>query len=185
MQKKTVAMMAVMGCAAAMLSGCGIKQEVYDAKVTELDAAWLEIKGLKGQIEDGKALLDNKKKELRTAVQAAEIEADKLKDAKTKEAATASALAAEKTTVSGLERKLSSAKSSADRARKDADKAEGDLETLQGAYAVLNARWKQFEDNLSALDKAVGSKGGSPVAVQEEAGVAPKAKSAMELMNEL
>ncbi len=184
MQKRTVAIMAVMGCAVAMLTGCGIKQEVFDAKVVELDTANQEIEALNGTIVDKDSLMENKKGELRTANAKLEEQVAEISKANAKAAETASELEIEKTKVSGLEGRLESAKSSATRARKATDEVDAELETLQEAYTVLNARWDQFEENLNTLDKTVGPAADAPmVAIEEDAGV--EGKTAMEMLNDL
>ena len=179
MQKRTVAMMAVMGCTVAMLTGCGVKQEIHDATLSELDTAMQKNVTLKGEIADKDSLMENKKGELRTANAKLDEQVAEINKANAKAAETASELEIEKTRVSGLESRLDSAKSSATRARKATDDVEAELETLQEAYVVLEARWDQFEQNLNTLDKTVGPAADAPV------GAGVEGKTAKELMNEL
>ncbi len=182
MQKRTIATMVVVGCAAAMLTGCGVKQEIHDAVVADLNTAMQDIEALNVTITEKDAALDKEKSALRKAGVELTSANERIQTAKTKEAETAAALSAEQTKVSSLEGQLSSEKSRVASAQQDASALEGELATLQDAYKLLEARWKQFEDNLNTLDKTVGS-AKAPTAPA----VAPAAadKSTVDLLSEM
>jgi chromosome segregation ATPase len=172
MQKKTIAMIMVAGCAATLLTGCGIPEEEHLKVVNERDAKIVEIDKLKGDYADLQSLLDAEKAKVRTA----RIEQDdlngRLSKAKASEATIASALASEKSKVSRLESNLSNEKSKSQRIQANVNELETELEALKEQYKQLEKRWEQFENNLNTLDTTVGTaEGGAPVAGKSTGGV--------------
>lgn len=180
MQKKTIAMMAVAGCMATLLSGC-ISQEEYDAKLKELDTAKQTIETLEGTVEDLEADVKKERSNARTATVKLVSAKDNEKILKAKEAVAVSALASEKATVSGLESELSAEKANVVTARKSADDAIADLAELQTAYKTLKARWTQIEANRKAINGA-----STPAKKSPAVAPAPKAdSSALDMLNEM
>lgn len=178
MQKKTIAMMVVAGCAAMMLTGCGVKQEIHDAKVAELNTAWQEIEGLKGKNADLDSLLNAEKAKLSSTRTDLDAATGRIKKLTAKEAETASALADEKAKVADLSSDLSSAKAKATSAQEAADEAGTELATLQAAYKTLQARWNQFNKNMQTLGQPQSATPGAAVQEGDE-------RSALDLLNEM
>ncbi len=179
MQKQAIAMMAVVGCAVTMLTGCGIPKEKHQAVVDDLNAKMAEIETLKGNAAELDSKLDAERDKVRKAGIVSENAAELLAKSKAATAEAASALANEEAKVNKLERDLSAEKSKVVSAQQNADEVATDLADLQSAYKVLQARWKQFEENLNALDDTVGGSAASaPAAVSE-------GKSALDLLNEM
>jgi chromosome segregation ATPase len=182
MQIKTGAMMMAVGCAVAMLTGCGVKQELFDAKVVELNTALAEAQGLKVKITDLNSLLEAEKAKARTAKIEMDDAAERLvaADKKIKEAGVA--LADEKAKVAVLERDVASAKSATMSAREQTAGVETELAKAQDDYKKLQMRFDQFEKNMKALDAAQKA----PAA--PKAAAAPKRaseKSALEILTEM
>lgn len=179
MQKRVMATMVVVGCAVSMLTGCGVKQEIHDATIAELNTAFQEIEAQKGTIVDKEEALDKEKSALRKAGVELDSANERIKTAQAKEAETAAALASEKTTVSNLKSQLSSEKSRVSSAQQNVSELESELADLQEAYKSLQGRWKQMEDNLNDLDKVAGpAKASAPVAADGDA-------SAVDLLSEM
>lgn len=176
MQKNAIAMMAVVGCAVTMLTGCGVPQEEYDAKLGELNTAWQEIETLKGQNADTQSLLDAEKAKVRTTRIELDDASDRIKAAQAKEAETAGALADAKAQVSRLESNLSAEKARTVNAQEVADEIAIELAEAQEEIKNLLKRWKQLEDNLTVLDETVGPDTGASAAGD---------KSAMDLLDEM
>ncbi len=178
MQKQAIAMMAVVGCAVTMLTGCGIPKEEHQAVVDDLNAKMAEIETLKGNVAALDSKLDAEKSKVRKAGIELENAAERLTKSKAAVAEASSALASETAKVNRLEGDLSSEKSKVVSAQQNADEVATDLADLQTAYKVLQARWKQFEDNLNTLDDTVGpGKASAPAAGGD--------KSALDLLNEM
>ena len=176
MQMKTIAMMTAVGCAAAILTGCGVPQEDFDAKAAELTAAQTEIKGLEGKNADLESLLNSEQGKVRKKVAELKLANKNIAALKTSEAKTASTLADEKSKSAQLERKVSSAQSATSDAQDLTEKVETKLADLQEEYQKLQARFDQFEKNMNALT-APPKKAAAP---------APESpKSAMDLLNEM
>lgn len=176
MQKRTIAMIAVVGCAVTMLTGCGVPQEEYDAKLGELNTAWQEIETLKGKNADTQSLLDAEKAKVRTARIEMDDASERIKTSQAKETETASALAAEKSKVSRLESSLTAEKARTMSAQEATDEVEMELAEAQEEIKLLLKRWKQLEDNLNTLDGTVGPDTSAPAAGD---------KSALDLLNEM
>ncbi len=187
MQKQAIAMMAVVGCAATMLTGCGIPKEKHQAVVDDLNAKIAEIETLKGNAADLDSKLDAERDKVRKAGIEAENEADRLAKSKAAVAEALSELANEESKVGKLEGDLSAEKAKVVSAQQNADEVATDLADLQAAYKVLQARWKQFEDNLNALDDTVGpGKASAPTPAVAPAPVGEgEGKSTLDLLNEM
>jgi chromosome segregation ATPase len=189
---KAMAMMVAAGCAVGMLTGCGIPEEEHNAKIAELNTAWQEIESLKGKNTDLDSLFNSEKAKLRTARIELEDTITRLKGSQKKEAVTASALASEKSTVAGLEKEVSSAKSATMRAKEETVEVEATLVALEEEHDALQVRFDQFNRNMQALSGAP-TETAAPVVVVEEltleemvAEQAPtKPKTALDLLNEM
>ncbi|MEN8255132.1 MAG: hypothetical protein ABFR33_06640 [Verrucomicrobiota bacterium] len=152
---KRVMMMVVAGCAMGLLTGCGVPQEEYDAKIGELNAAAAEAETLNGEIADLKSLLkaeQGKFNSKRIDLDGAE---KRIAELEKKEAAAAKALADEKGKVSQLESDLAAAKSAKGMAQDKASELEAALAGLQGKYDKLVADFEQFKKNMRSLGAPV------------------------------
>ena len=185
MQMKTIAMMAAVGCAVTLLTGCGVPQEEHDAKIAELNTAWQEIESQKGKNTDLESLLNAEKAKLRTTRIELDDAAERIAASQTKQAETATALATEKAKISKLESGLSSAKAATMRAQEAATETEDALAKLQEDYQKLQGRFDQFEKNMRALDGAQ-SVGAAPKAAPKASGPAKSdSEAAMDLLNQM
>jgi len=179
MQIKTIAMMMAAGCAVAMLTGCGVPQEDFDAKVAELATAGAEIEALNVKLADKESLLDAERSKSSNA-NAKLAAANKSNVAlKTKEAQTASSLVDEKAKVARLETDVASAQSATASAREQTREVETELDELQEDYQTLQNRFDQFEKNMKALDTP------RVVAPAVAAPVASETKSALDVLNDM
>lgn len=185
MQMKTIAMMAAVGCAVTLLTGCGVPQEEHDAKIAELNTAWQEIESLKGKNTDLDSLLNAEKAKLRTARIELDDAAERITASKTKQAETASALASEKSKVSGLESDVSSAKAATMRAQEAASEVEAELAKLQKEHQKLQGRFDQFEKNMRALDSAQAGRSAPKAAPKASGPAKSDAETAMDLLNQM
>ena len=181
MQMKTIAMMAAVGCAVTILTGCGVPQEEHDAKIGELNTAWQEIESLKGKNTDLESLLNAEKAKLQTTRIELDDAAERIAASKTKQAETASALATEKAKIPELESKLSSEKAATIRAQEAATEAEDALAKLQEDYQKLQGRFDQFEKNMKVLN-ATQSAGSAPKA---SSSANPEDATALDLLNQM
>jgi chromosome segregation ATPase len=173
MQMKTIAMMAAVGCAATLLTGCGVKQEVHDAKITELNTAWAEIESLKGKNADIESLNEAEKAKQRTLRIELDDAEERIATSQTKQNELADELTAEKTKSVELEGAVSSAKAGAMQAQEVAATTQEALTKLEEAYIKLEARFEQFSKNMRTLD------GSSPAPSKSDAA------TAMELLNQM
>ena len=179
MQKRSIAMMAAVGCAVTMLTGCGISKEEHQAVVDDLNAKMAEIETLKGNAAELDSKLDAEKSKVRKKGIELENAAEDLAKSKTATAEASSALASETAKVNTLERALSSEKSRVVSAQQNTEEVAADLADLQTAHKVLQARWDQFKKNLDTLDDTAGSgKARTPVAADD-------GRSALDLLNEM
>ena len=179
MQMKTIAMMAAVSCAATLLTGCGVKQEVHDAKITELNTAWAEIESLKGINADIESLNEANKAKQRTLRIELDDAEERIATSQTKQNELASELTAEQTKSLELEGELSSAKAGAMQAQEVATTTQEALTLLQEAYIKLEARFEQFSKNMRALD------GSSPAPAKADGPAKSDAETAMDLLNQM
>lgn len=182
MKMKSIAMMMVSGCALVMLTGCGVKQELFDAKVGELNTAWAEIETLKGKITDLESLLNAEKAKVQTGRIELDDATQRITAGQKKEAETASALADEKAKVIGLEKQIATAKTATASAQEATASVEAELATLQEEHKKLQVRFDQFETNMKALDTARNPVS-APKAVAPSKPVAEK--SALDILNDM
>jgi chromosome segregation ATPase len=172
-------MMVVVGCAATMLTGCGVPQEEHDAKIAELNTAWQEIESLKGNNTDLEALLEANKAKLRTTRIELDDAAERISVSQTKQNELASEISAEKAKTVELESELSSAKSSAMQAQEAATTAEEALAQLKIAYKQLEARFEQFSKNMRSLDGKQSAPGKTDGPAKSDA------ETAMDLLDQM
>ncbi len=148
---KRIVMMVVAGCAMGLLTGCGVPQEEYDAKIGELNAAWAEAETLKGKITDLESLLKAEQGKVRSTRIELDDAEKRITELTEKDAAAAKALADEKGKVSGLESDLAAAESAKGMAEDRSSEAETALAVLQGNYDKLLADFEQFKKNIRSL----------------------------------
>lgn len=183
MQIKTIAMMMAMGCTVAVLTGCGVPKDQFEAKVAELDKATKEIETLKGKNADLESLLNSEKSKLRNAHADLDKAAKRIATLKQAEATASSALADQKALVQNLKSKLAAAQSSLSSAQSQTEEAKSALATLQEEYAKLKKRFEALQKNMKALT--------APPQVSAPQSVAPAAaessteKSALDVLNEM
>jgi chromosome segregation ATPase len=179
MKMKAIAMMAAVGCAVTMLTGCGVPKEDHEAKIAELNTAWQEIESLKGKNTDLESLLKAEQTKLRTARIELDDAAERISASQTKQAETASALATEKSKALGLESEVSSAKAETMSAQEAASEAEAALAKLQEDYKTLEGRFDQFSKNMQALDGTQSAPGSAHGSARSDA------EAAMDLLNQM
>jgi len=187
MQIKTIATMVAVGCAATILTGCGVPQEEYDAKVTALDTAMKDIEGLKGKNADLESLLNSEKSKVRNTRIELDNATKRIATLKKAEAAAASALADEKSKVVSLEGKVSSAQAALASAQTQTADAESALNTLQAEYAKLKKRFESLQKNMNALNAAPKAaaprRKAAPAPAQAPAPTAER--SALDVLNDM
>lgn len=169
MLMRRVVMLVVTACVLGMLTGCGVPQEEYDAKIAELNDAWGEIDTLKGKVADLESLLKAETGKVRSTRIELDDASKRIKELMEQEAASATALAEEKGKVAELESDLASAKSATGMAEDRTDEIQAALDTLQAQYDALKARFDQYVKNMRAL-------GGEPPAEVEAPAAAPVEK---------
>ena len=168
MQIKTIAMVMAVGCAAAVLSGCGVPQKDFDAKVSELNSALEQVESLKGKNADLESLLNSersKSKDLRIELTAAAKRIAALKKA---EAQAASSLADQKAQVETLDTDLTAARSALETAKERAETAEAELAKLQKKCAELEKRLEQYKRNMHSLGGSTPAPASAPVSAPTE-----------------
>ena len=163
MKVRTIAMMMAVGCVATFLTGCGVPQEEHDAKLAELDAAWTEIEGLKGDLTDKESLLNAEKIKVKNGTLALASATEQINVSKKKEAETASALADEKSKSLKLENAVTSAKAATARANDETASVQDELANLQGEYEKLQSRFEQYQQNMTALNSPSAAPSAGPV----------------------
>jgi len=183
MQIKTIAMMVAVGCAATILTGCGVPQEEYDAKVTALDTAMKDIETLKGKNADLESLLNSEKSKVRNTRIELDNATKRIATLKKAEAAAASALADEKSKVVALESKVSSVQAALANAQAKTADTENALSALQAEYEKLKKRFESLQKNMNALraPKVAAPKKAAPA----PAPVPTAEKSALDVLNEM
>ena len=152
---KRIIMMAAAGCAIGLLTGCGVPQEEYDAKIGELNAAWAENETLNGKNTDLESLLKAEQGKVRSTRIELDDASKRVAELKEKDAAAAKALADEKGKVSGLESDLAASTSAKGMAEDRSSEAETALASLQGKYDKLVADFEQFKKNMRSLGAPV------------------------------
>lgn len=152
---KRIIMTVAAGCAMGLLTGCGVPQEEYDAKIGELNTAWAETETLKGKIADFESLLKAEQQKFNSKRIELDAAEKRISDQKEKDAAAAKALANEKGKVSELESDLAATKSAKGMAEDRSNEAEDALAVLQGKYDKLLADFDQFKKNMRALGASV------------------------------
>lgn len=165
---RRVVMLAVTACVLGMLTGCGVPQEEYDAKIAELNDAWGEIDTLKGKVADFESLLKAEKSKVRSTRIELDDASKRIKELTAQEAASATALAEEKGKVAELESDLASAKSATGMAKDRASEIEDAMAALQAEYDALKARFDQYVKNMRALGGEPPAEVDAPVAVSAE-----------------
>jgi len=183
MQIKTIAMMVAVGCAATILTGCGVPQEEYDAKVAALDTAMKDIEGLKGKKADLESLLNSEKSKVRNTRIELDNATKRIATLKKAEAAAASALADEKSKVVSLEGKVSSAQAALASAQTLTADAESALVALQAEYEKLLKRFESMQKNMNAL--SAPPKKAAPARVSAPAPAPTAEKSALDVLNDM
>jgi len=161
---KKIATATLLGCATLMLSGC-VKQEEYDAKVTEAETLKKETVSLQAKLADQQALLEKEKEKahkLRTDLGDVTSRLAKLQK---EHAKTAIDLADQKAKSEKISKQLTSATASAKRATEDAEKSTAQLSELREKYEVVKQRLEQLERNLKALSGIDDSASTSPAII--------------------
>ena len=149
MQIKAIMTMLTVGCAAMMLTGCGVPKKDFEAKVSELNSTLEQLESLKGKCADKESLLQSecsKSRDLRAQLTAAAKRIAALKKA---EAETATALADQKAAAENFQSEITTARSTAQAASDRAEAAEAELEKLQKKYKELEKRFQQYKRNMS------------------------------------
>lgn len=187
MQIKSIAMMIAVGCAATMLTGCGVPQEDYDAKVAELNTAQKEIESLKGKKADLESLLNSEKSKVRRTNLDLSAASKRITALRTAEAEASSALADEKTKVVELESKLSSAQTVLATAKKQAAEATSALNSIEDEYNKLMIRFESLQKNMKALNASprVATPKATPKVAPKAASAPSKEKTALDVLNEM
>ena len=191
---RRVVMLVATVCVLGMLTGCGVPQEEYDAKIAELNDAWGEMDTLKGKVADLESLLKAEQGKTRSTRIELDDASKRIKELTEQEAATAKALAEEKGKVAELESGLASAKSAAGMAEDRTDEVQAALDTLQAQYDALKARFDQYVKNMRALgaeppaEMAVSSPAPqteAPAAEPESAAAEPESESALDILDDM
>ena len=173
MQKKTMAMIMMVGCSAMLLTGCGVSEEEHNKVLKQVEDRDKEIVTMKDAVEQQKeavATEQAKARKLEADVSVLNEEINKIKGAV---AAETEKYSAEQQKVSALESELSTAKSDVARIQATLTASETALKELNGKYQNMLKRWKQFEQNLQNLDEELG--GTTVIKDATEAVEAPKA----------
>jgi len=177
---KRIIMMVAAGCAIGLLTGCGVPQEEYDAKIGELNAAWAENETLNGKNTDLESLLKAEQGKVRSTRIELDDAGKRVAELKEKDAAAAKALADEKGKVSGLESDLAASTSAKGMAEDRSSEAESALAALQGKYDKLVADFEQFKKNMRSLGASVPA---SP-APESDAGESAS-KTALDILDDM
>jgi len=148
---KRIVMMVVAGCAIGLLTGCGVPQEEYDAKIGELNAAAAEAEILNDKITDLESLLKAEQGKFNSKRIELDDAEKRITELTEKDAAAAKTLADEKGKVSELESDLAATKSAKGMAEDRSSEAETALAVLQGKYDKLLADYEQFKKNVRSL----------------------------------
>jgi chromosome segregation ATPase len=167
MQKKSIAMMLVAGCAVGMLTGCGIPEEEHNAIIAEMEAKFkAEEEKLNIKIAEQDSVITSEKAKVRTSRIELDDATERIKGLQQKSAETATELASEKTKVAQLESELKTSKSATAAAQDQAMEAENKFNTLDVEYQELKRRFEMFQKNMSALNQA--SKPAAPKAATQD-----------------
>jgi chromosome segregation ATPase len=147
-------MMAVAGCAIGILTGCGVKKEVHEAMIADLnaqmataaEAAQANIDELQDQLKSAdnkitKMELDNKEY------------AETITQLKKDISGLKTSLEDEKNSIAQLESSLSSAKSATARANQQAEEAENDRATMEMEKQEVQRRFDMLRKNILDLNK--------------------------------
>lgn len=186
---RRIVMMVMAGCMVGMLTGCGVPQEEFDAKVAELDAAAETNNMLTAKVEDLGTQLNAEKSKGRSMQLKLDDANKSLSEMEAKDVASAQALVAEQGKVADLESALSTLKSAKQLADDQISELEAALAELQAEYENLQHRFGQLKKNMLSFGE-----GGSSPAVQPQASSAPQtsgkapaadSKSALDLLDEM
>lgn len=186
---RRIVMMVMAGCMVGMLTGCGVPQEEFDAKVAELDAAAETNNMLTAKVEDLGTQLNAEKSNVRSMQLKLDDANKSLSEMEAKDVASAQALATEQGKVADLESALSTLKSAKQLADDQISELEAALAELQAEYENLQHRFGQLKKNMLSFGE-----GGSSPAVQPQASSAPQtsgkapaadSKSALDLLDEM
>lgn len=158
MQKKSIAMMSIIGCTAILLTGC-IKQEEYDSALATITEREAQIEAQKAVTAEREVELAKKTAEVNTLTGLKEAVERDIKKKDGEIADLRRSLSDEQGKVSDLEADVSREKSKVSRANDSISSLQDELAELQDAYKKLQANWTQLENNLKMLDKKVPEKG--------------------------
>jgi predicted nucleic acid-binding Zn-ribbon protein len=188
MQKKTIAMMVVVGSAIGLLTGCGIPEEEHNAIIAQMAAEQEAAEDkLNSRIADLESLLKAEKDKVRMTRIELDDTTERIGDLQQKNADATKSLTAEKTKSTNLERELASSKSAAKAAQDQATEVENKYSTLTVEHEELKRRFEQFRKNMSSLNSSVpssttttsGSTSGSTTAPQTDSA------KALDLLNQM
>ncbi len=154
MQMKSLAMLAIAGCAIGMLTGCGVPQEEVDAMVAQMTSEREQSEAdLKGKIADTESLLNSEKERTRTLQNDLRDSAVLNEELKENNKEMKSELATANSKISSLESSLASAKARITTAESTAADAERERATMELEAAEARTRFEGLIANLIALNK--------------------------------
>ena len=156
MQKKTMAMIMMVGCSAMLLTGCGVSEEEHNKVLKQVADRDKEIATMKDAVEQSKEAVATEQAKARKLEADVSVLNDELNKIKGAVAAETEKYSAEQQKVSALESELSTSKSDVARVQATLTESEVALKELSGKYQNMLKRWEQFEKNLQNLDKELG-----------------------------
>jgi len=183
MQKKTVIRIMMVGCAAMLLTGCGIPKEDYDKVVKQVADRDKEITALKDEIAKGKEDLASEQAKSRRFEADVSVVKDEVKKVQGELSAEKTKAADAQQKVSALESELSTSKSEVARVQAALSESETALKELNGKYQNMVKRWEQFEKNLVAAKQEINGTSPSPVVTETSEKVVQPKKEAGNLFD--
>ncbi|MBN2163685.1 MAG: hypothetical protein JXR25_07430 [Pontiellaceae bacterium] len=163
MQIKSIAMLAVAGCAIGMLTGCGVPQEEHDAIVAQLNSEHqMELDKVNTELQDTKSLqkaAEDSVRSLRADLRDSTALNDELKETNK---SLKGELADVRSDISSLESQLKSAKASIQSAQAMASDAESERATMEMEARETQRRFDELILNLAQLNGVKPSDVGFP-----------------------
>lgn len=149
MQIKTIAMMAVAGCAIGMLTGCGVPQKEYDAMVAKLTTEKTDMESsLNATIAEKDSELSSEKAKTRKLQIDLNDAVERIKELNDNNSGLQSAADDLKNQISTLQSALASAKA-------DIAAAEADKEDLRNQCTALEMDAQEAQRRFDMLRKAI------------------------------
>lgn len=182
--KKMVTMLMAL-CAVGILTGCGVKKDVHNAVLADLNAAKDTNEAHEAKITELNSQLKEANGKARTADAALDAANKQMAELKDQQAEAAQMLETANSEIENLNKQLDSARSATDAARKRTGDVQGQLAQLQAEYDELMNRFEQLRKNMLSLNGDASFDSELAPMTDDSVTDGADAASAMDLLDEM